>query len=93
MLPFIPSNFLLSECECLFYLRMFHHCFCKQITLFLNFIGPKMEEFFLQDEWIIPKISPTLDSDDDNLDSDFVIIRRDFRLRVNVTMQQGFGEC
>lgn len=34
MLPFIPSNFLLSECECLFYVRMFHHCFCKQITCF-----------------------------------------------------------
>ena len=45
MLPFIPSNFLLSECECLSYLCMFHHCFCKQITCFW-IIGPKMERNF-----------------------------------------------
>lgn len=87
MLPFIPSNFLLSECECLFYLCMFHHCFCKQITCFWISLVQKWRGILLQDEWIIPKISPTLDLDDDNLDCDFIIIRWDFRLRVDVTMQ------
>lgn len=79
--PFLSFQFLLVGMQCAFHPLLF----LKQVTCFLDFVSPQVERNFLL-RWIMVGVSPIPDRNDleDGIqDSELIIVRQDFRFRVD----------